>query len=426
MAGGCPAGNPTNPNALPAGDGLPNENQQTVNGQTKDTGLAFQTPADYQNDPAAPPPPDATPPASVDLTSKLPPIGDQGQLGSCAAWACGYGLATWLANVNTANSLSATDRQASPAFLYAKTMEAQQSTCDSGSQMDTVMNLLISQGCSSLATVPYSDSACATNPSNADANTFRIGSFGNLRDPKDRTLLKKSLAAGRPLAIGVSTAQNFSGYTTGVYTASGGNSNGKHSGHAMVLMGYDDSKSAYRIMNSWNTTWGDLGFMWWDYTDFEQYCDEAYECFAGSGGSPRGKDGAPAARYGLEIDQRLDGKGASYLVFTLALPESVQIESITCSDPTGATAVSGYGDNWFGSGPICFVRPDGKAWLPGAYSLTIRGLSADGKWIDFSTAAELAAARTATARTTAQDAPSGFGEGTILGATLAPSAVVKP
>jgi uncharacterized protein YvpB len=38
--------------------------------------------------------------------------------------------------------------------------------------------------------------------------------------------------------------------------------------HAMVVTGYDDTHSAFRIMNSWGTGWGDNGFAWIDYDFF--------------------------------------------------------------------------------------------------------------------------------------------------------------
>jgi len=36
----------------------------------------------------------------------------------------------------------------------------------------------------------------------------------------------------------------------------------------MTLCGYDDTKSAFRIVNSWGTTWGDNGYLWVDYDYF--------------------------------------------------------------------------------------------------------------------------------------------------------------
>ena len=38
-------------------------------------------------------------------------------------------------------------------------------------------------------------------------------------------------------------------------------------GHAVSIVGYDDSKNAWLIRNSWNTAWGEAGFGWVDYDD---------------------------------------------------------------------------------------------------------------------------------------------------------------
>jgi len=35
--------------------------------------------------------------------------------------------------------------------------------------------------------------------------------------------------------------------------------------HAIILMGWDDSKGAWRLKNSWGTSWGESGFMWIKY-----------------------------------------------------------------------------------------------------------------------------------------------------------------
>jgi hypothetical protein len=53
----------------------------------------------------------------------------------------------------------------------------------------------------------------------------------------------------------------------------------EHYGHAMTVVGYDDTKfgGAFEIMNSWGTTWGNLGFIWVKYADFANFVREAYE-----------------------------------------------------------------------------------------------------------------------------------------------------
>jgi C1A family cysteine protease len=38
-----------------------------------------------------------------------------------------------------------------------------------------------------------------------------------------------------------------------------------YSKHAVAICGYDDSKNAVKVMNSWGTGWGDSGYTWIDY-----------------------------------------------------------------------------------------------------------------------------------------------------------------
>jgi len=38
--------------------------------------------------------------------------------------------------------------------------------------------------------------------------------------------------------------------------------------HAIIICGYDDSKHAYKVMNSVGTNWGDAGYSWIDYDYF--------------------------------------------------------------------------------------------------------------------------------------------------------------
>jgi len=40
--------------------------------------------------------------------------------------------------------------------------------------------------------------------------------------------------------------------------------------HTIIICGYDDLKHAYKVMNSWGTSWGDAGFSWIDYDFFLQ------------------------------------------------------------------------------------------------------------------------------------------------------------
>jgi C1A family cysteine protease len=70
--------------------------------------------------------------------------------------------------------------------------------------------------------------------------------------------LKQALCEYGPIAIAVNVTNAFQAYTSGVF-------NEKDPGdinHAITLVGWDDSKNAWRIKNSWGTGWGEAGFMW--------------------------------------------------------------------------------------------------------------------------------------------------------------------
>jgi hypothetical protein len=51
----------------------------------------------------------------------------------------------------------------------------------------------------------------------------------------------------------------------------------QHAYHAMVLVGYNDSKNAFRVRNSWGSSWGDNGSIWVDYQFFcKSFCFAAF------------------------------------------------------------------------------------------------------------------------------------------------------
>ena len=51
----------------------------------------------------------------------------------------------------------------------------------------------------------------------------------------------------------------------------------QHAYHAMALSGYDDSKNAFRVRNSWGEEWGDNGSIWVDYEFFiNEFCTEVF------------------------------------------------------------------------------------------------------------------------------------------------------
>ncbi|OFX49158.1 MAG: hypothetical protein A2X13_09405 [Bacteroidetes bacterium GWC2_33_15] len=49
-----------------------------------------------------------------------------------------------------------------------------------------------------------------------------------------------------------------------------------YGGHCYACVGYDDAKGAFKIMNSWGTSWASSGYGWISYTLITSVWTEAY------------------------------------------------------------------------------------------------------------------------------------------------------
>lgn len=329
-------------------------------------------------------------PASADLTGELPPIGDQGQMGSCTAWASGYAGATYTANRQYGWGATTEDHQASPGYLYNELLAADNFPCGNGTLVATAMNLLVQDGCSSLQTVPYTDDQCLADPSKADAANFRIGSFNRVV-PDNRDAMRGELAAGRVVVFGAYIYDDFIQFKgSEVYHGSGTYlpQNNQHAGHAMAVVGYDDDRGAYRIMNSWNTQWGDNGFVWMAYGTFEATVVEAYSIEPAGDREPPDPEPGPGPDPDPDPDPEPEGDPEGqivdafqfgdvdpdtgdqlvYLVFFYEFDAPVFIRTITVTDPSGNQALQTY-DAWYLDGYVYFVQSGGFQWEVGVYTL---------------------------------------------------------
>ena len=95
-------------------------------------------------------------PASVDLSEHLPPVGNQGNQGSCAGWAAGYYYKTWQEQVERDWGTSDTSHQFSPAYIYN---QRSTSNCavDEGMTLGNALAIVNTMGIASLAVFPYNE-----------------------------------------------------------------------------------------------------------------------------------------------------------------------------------------------------------------------------------------------------------------------------
>ncbi len=108
-------------------------------------------------------------------------------------------------------------------------------------------------------TQPYTAKAgsCRANP----ASPYKVAAWGFINTantPPSVATLKQALAERGPIIAGIYATPAFAAYTGGVFNemASGGID------HAVVIIGWDDRRGAWRVRNSRGAQWGEAGYAW--------------------------------------------------------------------------------------------------------------------------------------------------------------------
>ncbi len=226
------------------------------------------------------------PPSAEDLTSEMPPVGDQGTQNSCVAWAAGYYDKTHIEYLEKIYGyppvpwdLADPAHQISPSFIYNQINAGR----DAGASMLDAQILLCDQGASMMSDFPYNASDYTAWPSEsafARAIPYRdLDAWGiSMMEDPGVLQVKYLIAAHHTCVIGINIYANFDyieNYDT-VYTVhdKAGRSRG---GHALCIVGYDDNKQtadgpgAFRLVNSWGTDWGNQGYCWMSYSAVHEY-----------------------------------------------------------------------------------------------------------------------------------------------------------
>jgi hypothetical protein len=213
-------------------------------------------------------------PEKIDLSPLLPIPGDQGDQGSCVGWAVAYAARSYY--VGASNGRKLVPKNAfSPAYVYNQ-IRSRDEGCHSGSKISDALNLLQFQGVATLSDFPYIETQCSKKPSEktigfAEPNkidSWRAIERGGLEN------IKGELYRNNPVIVGMDVPNSFQDIR-GPYIFSDTRSR-SDGGHAMVIVGYDDKKSAFRIINSWGQGWGEGGYGWVDYAAMAERGREYY------------------------------------------------------------------------------------------------------------------------------------------------------
>jgi len=202
-------------------------------------------------------------PAAADLRGSLmPPVYDQLTLGSCVWNACPA--------AKDFERRKQGEQWEFPSRLwgYQVTQLAEGSPIgsDGGCEIRDAIKVLVGQGVPPESEWPYDTSQIGTPPPQqtySDAAKYKLLQYSRVTQEPTGYFVRHCLAIlGRPIVVGISCfpeIQSDEVAATGdLPMPSPGES--PEGGHAILLVGYDDSAQRFKWRNSWGTGWGVQGY----------------------------------------------------------------------------------------------------------------------------------------------------------------------
>jgi len=203
-------------------------------------------------------------PPLVDLRPQCPPVYNQGQIGSCTgnaiAGAVEFELKKQATNVFMPSRL----------FIYYNERVAEGDPgVDKGAAIRDGMKSVAQQGVCDENLWPYTSDVFTAPAGNCyqAALANKVEQYLSL-DNTDVNQLKSCLANGNPFVFGFTVYESFE---SAAVAASGvlpmpAPAEQTVGGHAVLAVGYDDSRSAFIVRNSWGTGWGIAGYFYMPYS----------------------------------------------------------------------------------------------------------------------------------------------------------------
>lgn len=202
-------------------------------------------------------------PASVDLRPGMPAVYDQGQLGSCTANAAAaaydyYRHQKGLAFINPSRLMN---------YYNERSLEGHTKS-DAGASVRDSLKVLNQFGTVPETEWPYVITKYKTKPIAqcfADALANKIPGYASV--PQSLLSIKTILASGTPICFGMQVYDSFESpqvAQTGVVPMPDAHGT-LLGGHEILASGYNDTRQAVLVRNSWGPDWGIGGYFWLPY-----------------------------------------------------------------------------------------------------------------------------------------------------------------
>jgi C1A family cysteine protease len=197
-------------------------------------------------------------PVSIDWTTKgvVNPVRDQGQCGSCWAFATTANAESVWA-ISTGKLLDLSEEY----LVDCATGVGYFNMGCNGGQPDSALKYMINNGQCSEASYPYTSGVTKTAGPCQKCTSVGV-KFSSCSDvtPKDHVSLKAALAIG-PVVIAIEAdTRYFQSYSSGILDST---SCGTTLDHAVEIIGYGSENGVdyWKVRNSWSSAWGENGYV---------------------------------------------------------------------------------------------------------------------------------------------------------------------
>jgi len=190
------------------------------------------------------------------------PIKNQGSCGSCVSFAV---CATIESRIRLACNDSGRNVDLSEAHLFYC---GRGSSCDNGWTFTPALDQCKSTGVGLESAFPYTpgDQRCQNIQSHS-----RITAWRRILSMNER---KSVIAERGPVVAGMRVFSDFMRYRSGIYRKSRRATDS--GGHAVCVVGYDDSQQCWIVKNSWGPNWGENGYFRIAYNESDVLMDTHY------------------------------------------------------------------------------------------------------------------------------------------------------
>ncbi len=214
-------------------------------------------------------------PSKVDLTKQCPEVYNQGALGSCTANAIGAAIQFGIMKQDKAKAF-----MPSRLFIYYNERDIEKTIdSDAGAQIRDGIKTVHHQGVCPETLWPYDANQFTKKPKEGcytDALNHQVLSYH--RVPRNLNQMKSCLADGFPFVFGFSV---YAAFESEAVAKSGKldmpkKTEANEGGHAVMIVGYNDSSKRFIVRNSWGKEWGKAGYftMPYDYVLSENLSDD--------------------------------------------------------------------------------------------------------------------------------------------------------